>query len=205
MVVDRRVDGRVLEFGTTGKLRYSDLVMYDRQTESWWQQFLGEAIVGEMTGTRLKHLPARIESFAKFRERAPAGRVLTPGISFVRSYGRNPYEGYDSLSTPWLYRGDLPDGIPPLARVVTVDGEAWSLTLLRDAGTIRWGDMVMTWTAGQASALDTATIAEGADVGNVVVQRKLADGSLMDIAYGVDFAFAFHAFNPDTPIHMDLP
>ena len=205
MVFDRRVEGRVLEFGTTGKLRYSDLVMYDRQTESWWQQFLGEAIVGVMTGTRLKHLPARIESFAKFRARAPGGQVLSPSFSFVRNYGRNPYEGYDSLNAPWLYRGDLPDNIAPLARVVTVNGEAWSLTLLRDAGTITKGDMVMTWTSGQASALDTATIAEGADVGNVVVQRRLADGSLEDIAYGVDFAFAFHAFNPDTPIHTSLP
>ncbi len=38
---DRRVEGRTLDFGTTGKLRHSDLVMYDRQTESWWQQFGG--------------------------------------------------------------------------------------------------------------------------------------------------------------------
>lgn len=50
IVFDRRVQGSVLEFGTTGKLRNSDLVMYDRQTESWWQQFTGDAIVGELTG-----------------------------------------------------------------------------------------------------------------------------------------------------------
>jgi hypothetical protein len=43
IVFDRRVEGQVLEFGTTGKLRNSDLVMYDRQTESWWQQFTGES------------------------------------------------------------------------------------------------------------------------------------------------------------------
>ena len=102
MVFDRRVDGQVLEFGTTGKLRYSDLIMYDRQTETWWQQFLGEAIVGSLTGARLKLLPARIESFAKFRERAPDGQVLVPGFSSLRSYGRNPYQGYDSLGQPWL-------------------------------------------------------------------------------------------------------
>ena len=205
MVFDRRVDGQVLEFGTTGKLRYSDLVMYDRQTESWWQQFLGEAIVGEMTGKRLKILPARIESFAKFRERAPDGQVLVPGFSILRSYGRNPYQGYDSLGQPWLYRGALPANIAPLARVVTVDGEAWSLQLLRDAGTITRGDMVITWEPGQASALDSAVIAEGFDVGNVVVRRRRDDGSLEDIAYGVDFAFAFHAFYPDAPIHTEAP
>ena len=62
VVFDRRLDDRVLDFGTTGKLRNSDLVMYDRQTESWWQQFLGEAIVGELLGKRLAVLPARPES-----------------------------------------------------------------------------------------------------------------------------------------------
>ena len=41
IVFDRRIDGKVLDFGTTGKLRNSDMVMYDRQTESWWQQLYG--------------------------------------------------------------------------------------------------------------------------------------------------------------------
>jgi hypothetical protein len=52
IVFDARLDGMELEFGTSGNLRNSDLVMYDRQTESWWQQFLGEAIVGELTGKK---------------------------------------------------------------------------------------------------------------------------------------------------------
>ena len=205
MVFDRRVNGQVLDFGTTGKLRHSDLVMYDRQSESWWQQFLGEAIVGSMTGTRLKHLPARIESFAKFRSRAPEGKILVPSFSLFRSYGKNPYEGYDSLATPWLYRGAMPTGIAPLARVITVGQEAWSLDLLREVRTITRDDMVITWEPGQASALDTAIIANGFDVGNVTVQRKTDGGTLQDIAYGVDFAFAFNAFYPDGTIHLEAP
>jgi hypothetical protein len=59
---DRRVAGRVLDFGTTGNLRHFDLIMWDRQTESWWQQMTGEAIVGELTGMRLTLLPATIVS-----------------------------------------------------------------------------------------------------------------------------------------------
>jgi hypothetical protein len=51
LVLDRRVRGRTLTFGTTGNLRNSDLVMWDRQTESWWQQLSAEAVVGELTGT----------------------------------------------------------------------------------------------------------------------------------------------------------
>jgi len=203
VVFDRRVDSQVLDFGTTGKLRNSDLVMYDRQTESWWQQFLGEAIVGAMTGTKLRVLPARIESMAKFRDRGPDGKVLVPSSWSLRRYGDNPYAGYDSLSQPWLYRGKLPTNIAPLARVVTVGKEAWALDLVRARGTITKGDLVITWEPGQASALDSSVIANGADVGNVVVQRRTADGGLEDIVYGVDFAFAFYAFYPEAPIHTE--
>ena len=59
IVFDRRVGDRVLDFGTSGNLRNSDLVMWDRQTESWWQQITGEAIIGELTGAKLTFLPAQ--------------------------------------------------------------------------------------------------------------------------------------------------
>jgi hypothetical protein len=201
MVFERRIDGRVLEFGTTGLLRNSDLVMYDRETESWWQQFLGEAVVGELTGTRLTYLPARIESFAKFRDRAPQGMVLVPADPKARAYGTNPYEGYDGLAAPYLYNGDLPAGVAPLERVVQVGGEAWSLALVRERKEITAGDIVISCEPGQSSALDTGVIAEGFDVGNVTVQRRNENGELEDVPYSVDFAFAFYAFRPDAPIH----
>src|SRR5919197_4096401 len=92
---DRRVGGRTLSFGTTGNLRNSDLVMYDRQTESWWQQFGGEAIVGRYTGTQLRQLPAQIVSWGSFRKAHPNGLVLTRHTGFSRPYGNSPYLGYD--------------------------------------------------------------------------------------------------------------
>ena len=107
IVFDRRVPPHVLDFGTTGKLRNSDLVMYDRQTESWWQQFTGEAIVGTLAGAELKLVPARLESFAQFKTRHPAGKVLIPNDPGLRDYGRNPYVGYDMAAAPFLYRGGL--------------------------------------------------------------------------------------------------
>ena len=204
IVFDRRLAGRVLDFGTTGKLRHSDLVMYDRQTESWWQQFLGEGIVGAMTGERLEIVPARIESVARFRARAPEGRVLVPQGGLFSRYGENPYDYYDSQDAPYgrFFQGKLPEDIAPLARVVTIDGEAWSLDLVRERGTIRVGDdIVITWEPGQNSALDTPLIQGGFDVGNVVVQKQTPDGPV-DIPYGVDFAFAFHAFYPEAAIHV---
>ena len=201
VVYDRRVGDAVLDFGTTGKLRNSDLVMYDRQTESWWQQFTGEGIVGVHTGTALKRLPARFESFALFKARAGAGaQVLVPTREGARAYGMNPYSSYDSSARPFLYSGDLPDGIEPLARVVVVEDEAWSLQLIRDAGRYQQGDLVITWEAGQNSALDSRRIAKGKDVGNVVVQRS-GEAGLEDVPYDIAFAFAFHAFHPEAPIH----
>lgn len=206
LVFERTVENRVLDFGTTGKLRNSDLVMYDRQTESWWQQFGGDAIVGVLSGKRLHLVPSRLESFSRFRERFPQGQVLIPNDPRARTYGRNPYVGYDaSGQQPFLYDGSLPDGIDPMERVVAVETrpgyhEAWSLPLLRERGSIESGDISLKWEAGQTSALDKGTLAGGRDIGNVIAQRQQS-GQLSDIPYDVTFAFAFHAFRPNSPIH----
>jgi hypothetical protein len=203
---ERTVENRVLDFGTTGKLRNSDLVMYDRQTESWWQQFEGTAIVGVMHGKRLRVVPSRLESFDRFRQRFPQGHVLIPNDLTARNYGANPYVGYDTKGQmPFLYDGSLPDGIEPMERVIAVETkpgyhEAWSLPLLRERGTIESGNIILKWEAGQTSALDEASVAGGRDIGNVVVQRQ-QEGRLSDIPYDVPFAFAFHAFRPNSPIH----
>ena len=204
IVFKREVDGTVLDFGVTGKLRHSDLVMYDRQTESWWQQFTGRAIVGAMTGTKLEAWPSRLESYDRFRQRHPDGTVLVAGDAFQRPYGWTPYAGYDSRTSPFgFFRGDLPPDIAPLARVVRVEDTAWSLDLLRQEGQIVEGDLVITWQPGQASALDTRDIASGVDVGNVTVQRMTQSGPV-DVVYMVDFAFAWHAFFPDSPVRTTL-
>jgi len=205
IVFDRRIKhpekgDMVLDFGTTGKLRNSDLVMYDRQTESWWQQFLGEAIVGELLGAELEMIPVRIESFAKFKERMPEGQVLVPNDNDARRYGVNPYNGYDSLQQPWLYRGALPERAAPLSRVVVAEGKAWALDFLRSSKRIETEDgLILEWEKGQNSALDATVIGEGVDIGNVTARRK-KEGGYVDVLYTVDFAFAHNAFHPDVPI-----
>lgn len=205
IVFDRTLDGETLEFGTTGKLRHSDLVMYDRTTESWWQQFTGQAIVGELMGATLEMLPSRLESYAMFLERNAERdmAVLVPDGTFRRDYGRNPYVNYDDeRSSPFLFRGELPEDIPAMARVVRVDDRAWSLDLLREHEVIETDDLRLTWRPGQASALDAPRLAEGRDVGNVVVERRTAEG-WEDAVYSVDFAFAFKAFFPEGEIVID--
>lgn len=145
-------------------------------------------------------LPARLESLAKFEQRAPEGRVQVPGDD-APAYGTNPYVGYDSAPAPFLYHGMLPKGIAPLARVVRVGDQAWSLDLVRQQTPFQIGALRFTWEPGQASALDAGTIAEGKDVGSVLVEQRSADG-WEDAVYSVDFAFAFRAFLPEGVIHV---
>ena len=198
IVFDRRVAGRVLDFGTTGKLRHSDLVMYDRQTQSWWQQYGGEAIVGELVGQSLAVLPSRLESITSFRQRAPNGRVLVPSDPAARDYGANPYAGYDRAATPLLFRGGLPRGIEPMMRVVAVGKMAWTLPLIRAKGVVEQDGLTLRWTAGQRSALDDARIERSREVGNVTVTR-----GGHDVPHVVTFAFAFFAFHRDGVVYTE--
>ncbi|MEL7514921.1 MAG: DUF3179 domain-containing protein [Pseudomonadota bacterium] len=190
---DRRVAGRTLSFGVTGKLRNSDMIMYDRETESWWQQATGEGIVGAMTGRDLTPLPSWMESWAEFTARNPDGLVMAEP-AYPRDYGRNPYRGYDGSARPFLYSGeDPPHGIPPLARVVRVGERAWPMTRLAKDGEVREAGIVITWREGQASALDNASIGQGREVGTI----RVRDGKGRDLPHDVMFAFAYHAFWPD--------
>ena len=100
---ERTVAGQMLDFGTTGRLRYSNLIMYDRPTESWWQQATGEAIAGEFTGRQLTFVPAPMVSWADAQTAYPEGDVLSRDTGHTRDYGQNPYPGYDDPdSTPFL-------------------------------------------------------------------------------------------------------
>ncbi len=121
VVFDRRVEGKVLDFGVTGKLRMSDMIMYDRQTESWWQQFTGKGIVGAYAGTVLKQIPASIVAYGDFRETYPMGLVLSNDTGYSRPYGRNPYKGYDRVGDyPFLFSGKIDNRLPAMERVLFV-------------------------------------------------------------------------------------
>ncbi len=117
VVFDRRVGERLLDFGVSGNLRFSDLVMYDRQTDSWWQQLTGEALVGELAGTQLDFIPAPIVSWEEFQRAHPEGVVLSRETGFRRPYGFNPYQGYDT-GRPWLAEAYRDRRLPAMERVV---------------------------------------------------------------------------------------
>ena len=194
IVFDRRVDGKVLDFGVTGQLRNSDMVMYDRQTFTWWQQAVGQGIVGELTGVELTVFPSWMESFGDFQARNPTGVVMAEP-QYSRPYGNNPYRGYDSSARPFLFNGEFPPhGIEPLTRVVRVGNRAWPLSRFSDGITeIKEAGVTLTWEGDQASALDQTSIATSRKIAAI----RTRDDAGNDIVHDVMFAFAFHAFWPD--------
>jgi hypothetical protein len=205
LVFDRRVRGRTLDFGTTGNLRNSDLVMYDRQTESWWQQFGGDAIAGSYTGAELDLLPAHIVGWGEFARRHPDGKVLSRNTGSERAYGRNPYPGYDDVDSPPIF--STPNArdrrLPAKERVVFIergdDTIAVPFSVLAKRKLIRveaGGEQLdVRWLPGVRSALDDGEIASSRTVGSAEV---LAAGS--PVAFDQPFWFAVAAFRPDTRI-----
>ena len=195
-----------LVFGNTGRLRHFDMVMYDHQTGSWWQQFTGEAIVGALTGTKLKALPSRVESFKLFRDTHPSGRVLVPNRPKARPYGTTPFVRMDTSPGHGLEVYGLSDEVKPYDRVVVVGDEAYTVKLLREKGTIERNGLVISWTPGQNSIHDAKWIPFGRDVGNVVVRRRDPEsGEWADAVHDVTFAFAFKAFVRGGILYSYLP
>lgn len=169
IVFDRRAAGRTLDFGTTGLLRNSDLVMYDRQTQSWWQQFTGECLAGKLAGTKLRVLPSNVVSYAEFRSTYAAGQVLSINTGHKRAYGTNPYRHYDdTANSPFLYAGVIDPRLPPLERVLglTVGSEprAYPYSILERypiiTDTIAGVPVVIIATGRMLSVLDHPRIAQ---------------------------------------------
>ncbi len=189
LAYDRRLDDRVLDFGTSGQLYNSALVMYDRQTESLWSHFTGEAVVGHLTGADLETFPMSTVGWATFRDANPDALVLSRETGFDRQYGANPYPGYDDVeSSPFLFDGDVDGRLAAKDRVIGIeDGDASiavHLDLLQEEGIVEVdGDdeELLVWHVdGAASALDRANVADGRDVGATGVFSPLLDGERLE-------------------------
>ena len=183
---DRRLEGVTYDFGVSGNLRYSDLIMYDRQTHSWWQQITGAAIVGELTGKKLTVVPAAIVSFGDFRGTYPEGVVLSRDTGYpqyLTRYGHNPYPGYDDISrSPFLFHEPVDGRLPAMARVVTVSlhGEdaAYPFSVLAAqkvvADTVGGEPIVVFHQPGTVSPFS-----QGADIGAAGVFSPTLDGKTL--------------------------
>jgi hypothetical protein len=208
----RRAAGRVLSFGTSGLLYDSNLVMYDRQTQSLWVQFTGQAIAGVLASHQLRPYSMQTVSWAAWRAAHPHGWVLSRDTGYTRPYGANPYPGYDNIhSPPVLFPGQVNGRYPAKTRLVGLSyrGEvaAVLLSTLRRRKvielTLAGQPVIVWWQPGTASALSSATVAGGPDIGAtgafipVVDRRRLhfqpAAGGFRDRETGSRWSVLGHA------------
>jgi hypothetical protein len=185
LVYERVVEGRTLDFGTSGKLYKSDLVMYDRQTHSLWAQMEGRAIVGEHAGTRLARIPANTIAYEDFKAAYPSGKVLSRETGHARAYGKNPYVAYDRLdSSPFLFQGSPDRRRPPKERVIGVTvgnsprAYPWPTVAIQGVihDTLASERLVIFHRPGAVSALDDSQIERSRDVGATGVFSPVVEG-----------------------------
>ncbi|SER90404.1 DUF3179 domain-containing protein [Salisediminibacterium halotolerans] len=185
----RELDGEILDFGTTGYLYQGALMMYDRQTESLWAHFGGEALGGPAAGEQLEVIPSSIVSWSEFQETYPDGLVLSRDTSHDRDYGENPYVGYDNADEPpFMFSGEIDGTFAPKERIVAVEIEeqakAYLTASLAEERVINDDELaepiVLFFTEGTASGLDTEDISAGADVGSTNAFFRDADGETLE-------------------------
>ncbi len=193
---ERRFGDVLTTFGTSGLLFNSALVMYDRATESLWTHFDGRAVAGLSTGEQLRVIASPLVSWADFKESFPDGLVLDrDNTGYNRSYGSNPYGGYDNpTGNPFLFNGTVDDRLGEQQRVTGVRigdaSKAWTIESISGGDArvtedqVNGIDIVIFWERGQASALDSSKIAEGRDVGSVGVFESGLNGEM--VTFSVD-------------------
>ncbi|NHZ70511.1 MAG: DUF3179 domain-containing protein [Proteobacteria bacterium] len=188
----RTLRGTETTFGTSGSLYNANLVMYDRATESLWNQLDGRAVIGVLTGDVLEQVPSSTVSWATYMESRPDGKVLDRNRTGVeRAYGTNPYTGLDDPNgQPFLFNGEVDVRAKAMQRIIAIENDdtavAWTLDAVSsEAGSVATqgefaGDAItILWQAGESSALDDTFIILGRDVGTVAVFSPIVDGDTL--------------------------
>ena len=186
IVFKRTVDGEERIFGVSGALRRNDLIMYDRQTETLWQQITGTAIVGEPAGAQLEFVAAQIVSWQDFSHSFPDATVLNRDTGSFASYDQNPYPYYDQLGSETFFPIEDYDKttLDGKERVLTVnlgnDPIAFPFSVLSEAVVLEAESagqhIVAFWQPGASSPLDEAFIIAGRNVGSAGAFIPTADG-----------------------------
>jgi Protein of unknown function (DUF3179) len=193
VVFDRRLNFKgknyLLDIGVSGMLRNSDMVMWDHQTETWWQQFTGEGLVGELTGAELTMLPSQVISVKDFFSNYPQGKILSTDNGISTDYSQNPYVNYDDLSNkkPRLFFGDVDNRLPAMERIISIPFSSvdriYPLSIITQKGVINDNaddrQIVIFYQQGTVSVLDKREIKSSKDVGAVTVFDPNLEGRVL--------------------------
>ena len=186
---ERTLNGEEVEFGTSGKLYNSNLVMYDRKTDTYWTQIDGKAILGELTGMVLKDINIDTVVWRDWKKAHPDSEVLSQDTGYFRSYGRDPYGNYYENSFLIFPVENEDNRIHAKTPVwgIEINGE-FKAYIEAD---VREGDIEDT--VGGVSitiSMDEAGIGKivNVDTGEEIIKER-------------DFWFAWYAFHPETGLY----
>lgn len=194
MVFDRTQGGRVLEFGVSGLLYQSDVLMYDRQTESLWSQMEMAAVSGPQVGQKLRLLASQHMTWRAWKKEFPAGSVLSTDTGFDRDYDRQPYDGYErnpgTVFPVKITRTELPTKAWIAGVVMNGAARAYPHDRLPDGVEVEdtVGGSTLRVRYDRGSRRLTVIDAEGAAV-----------------PYVSAYWFAWQAFHPDTTLWTKTP
>ena len=188
---ERTINGEEVEFGTSGKLYNSNLVMYDRKTDTYWQQIGGEAIVGELTGMELKEISIDTVVWRDWKEAHPDSEVLSQDTGFNRNYGRDPYGSYYEDSFLFFPVGEQDNRIHAKTVIFGIEindqFKAYKEDDLKETGMIE--DSFAGINLRIERSQEGIVKITNTDTGEEVVKER-------------DFWFAWYAFHPETELHQ---
>jgi hypothetical protein len=187
---ERKIEGRVVEFGNTGSLYNSNLIMYDKETESYWTQIDGLAIIGNLTGTKLKPISIDTVVWRDWRNAHPDSQVLSQDTGYDRNYGKDPYGSYYENSYIPFPVENKDDRIHPKTVIFGIHVndafKAYREEDLKELGMIE-------------DVVNGSSIYLGRDSAGVVKVTNLDTGE--EIVKERDLWFAWYAFHPDTELY----
>jgi hypothetical protein len=192
IIFERKLGRRVLTFGISGFVHGSNMILYDRETESWWQQFTGEAVVGDLTGKKLNPLSAQVIGFAQFASAFPKGEVLSQQTGYTRDYGRNPHFRYDNIEGgPSHFRGKPDRRLRSMEKVIGIEigdqtkAYPYSISSTRRViyDQIGTQEIVIFHAEGALSALDATDMKKSKEAGSTGVFAPFVDGRRLQFRY----------------------
>ncbi len=227
-VFKRTIDGQVTEFGTSGKLYNSNLVMYDRATESLWSQALGQAISGESAGKKLERMPFDVAHWKEWKVLYPQSKVLSQDTGFDRPYGADPYADYYTSPDIWFPVSHRDDRLGPKEIVVGLEDngayKAYKLQQIEDSHIIndnigKESAVLMSLHPSMARAYDAKvggqTLEFQYDNGKIVdeqtksvwnfdgeaIEGQMKGKKLTRLSFDEGFWFEWAAFHPETELY----
>ncbi len=175
---DRMINDKKTTFGVSGLLYNSNIIPYDRLTNSNWSQLLLKSVNGEKKGTKAKTLNLVETSWKTWKEMYPFSKVISTNTGFNRSYGKYPYGDYKTSKNLIFPVKNKDNRLHEKERVlgIIIDGKAKAYRLSNFSGN---GKLILNEYAG------TSLVIAGSENANLIVafNSRLADGTKLEFQF----------------------